>query len=304
MKRTVTLLTVLLSAITLFAQGKTVNKPCELRSFNSLDISHAWNVELKSGPEQSVVLTYSEELEPYIVAEVKGGVLELSVDTEMMNRKLRNSVSHSGFNNGRDSYILEAIVVLPELKSVEASGAVKVQCDGKFESEEFSLDVSGAANIDNLQITASRLHLEASGASKLVIPYANAVYGDIDVSGASSIMIEGDIENVNTDFSGAPSITMSGNYGHFNLDASGACDIRVSGNAKKLVTDASGACNIKARELYSEEVHAGGSGASNITVHPTKNITIDISGATSLRYPQNVSTKIISVSRGCNIDTF
>lgn len=49
MKRFTIMLAALLSAMTLFAQGKTVNESLKLRQFNSVDISHVWNVQVRYG---------------------------------------------------------------------------------------------------------------------------------------------------------------------------------------------------------------------------------------------------------------
>lgn len=304
MKRILILLAVTLSAINLFAQGKTVDKTLKLRDFNSINLSSMWNVELEYGSRQSVVLTYSEELEPYIVAKVKGKELELSYSMDDMPRKLRNEINRSGYNGGAGTYTLKATIVSSDLEAIDASGAVDVHCSGEFKADDFFLDLSGAANIKNLELSVTSLYMDVSGAGQLDIPSLNATECSMDLSGASSVYVEGDIDEAFMDASGASNVTISGNYTTFNIDASGACDIRISGKAGKLSVDASGACDIRARELYADDVFAGGSGASSITVQPVKEITIDISGATTLRYPKGVSTKIYSISRGCNIDTF
>lgn len=304
MKRFTIMLAALLSAMTLFAQGKTVNESLKLRQFNSVDISHVWNVQVRYGSRQSVTLSYSEELKPYIIAEVKNGELELSFDGDALNRKLRNRMNHVGYNNGEGTYIMEAVITSPDLESIEASGAVNITCDGKFSADEFSVDLSGAANMSDLQVAASRLNLEVSGAGKLHVPFVEATDCDLDFSGAASVTIDGNIRNVKTDFSGACNVTMTGKYGHFNLDASGAGDIKLKGTSETLAVDASGACNIRARELNCSDAFVSGSGASIISVNPSNSISIDISGATSLSYPKAVSAKIISVSRGCDMDTF
>lgn len=304
MKRFTTLLAASMSAMTVLAQGRTVDETLKLRDFTEVEVSSVWNVEIEQGAERSVTLTYSEELKPYIVAETIGGELELSLDMDDMPRKLRNRINDAGYNGKKGSYILTARIVTPDLESIEASGAADIQCNGIFSPDRFSVDLSGAAGVTGLEVSVSSLHLDVSGAGRLAVPYVRASECDMDFSGAASVSIEGDIDEVSTDFSGASDVTLSGNYGFVNLDASGACDIRLSGKAMELRIDASGACSIMARELSVPEVFADGSGASTITVSPTSEITIDISGATTLRYSKGIDTKIISVSRGCSIDTF
>lgn len=55
-------------------------------------------------------------------------------------------MNHVGYNNGEGTYIMEAVITSPDLESIEASGAVNITCDGKFSADEFSVDLSGAAN--------------------------------------------------------------------------------------------------------------------------------------------------------------
>lgn len=297
------LLTVLaaacLSAASLYAQEKSVTRTLDAVDFNAIDISSSFKVEIVESSEQSVVLTYSEELEPYVVAKVVNGKLQLYLDTKNMTKK-----TWLGIKNKMGANMLEARITTDRMESLEVSGAAEVSVDGKFNEGHFELDLSGASKVEGLEVTGNSLDLEVSGVAKLIMPYAHFNESNLDASGAASVALDGDLGDVDADFSGTSNVTMTGNYSVFDVDLSGAASLTVSGKANSLNVDASGAGNLKAQELVAAEVSVSGSGATNIVVRPTEKISIDISGACRLRYAKGADTDVISVSRGSSIDTF
>lgn len=299
------MLAIILSAISVYAQGETVNEKANVRDFTGIDVSSVFNVYLEKGPRQTVVLSYSSELEPFIQVEVKGGELVLSLNTEKMDRKLRSKVNRRGFNNGAGSYILEATVSLPEMVSLDVSGAAQVYSTGRFGSiSNLSIDISGAGEVKGMEVKGERFEMDLSGAARLEMPYVDFSEVSIDASGASVLEMTGNIVDVMADLSGASNLTMSGTYGQYSLEGSGASRVVLTGEAKKFNLDVSGAVSLKSREFSVKEVYVSGSGASNVVVSPQEKITIDISGATSLSYAKGAEVDIVSISRGCHVDTF
>lgn len=297
------LLTVLaaagLSGVSLCAQEKNVTRTLDAVDFNAIDISSSFKVKIVESSEQSVVLTYSEELEPYVVAKVVNGKLQLYLDMKNMTKK-----TWFGIKNKIGADLLEARITTDRMESLEVSGTAEVSVDGKFNEDHFKLDLSGASKVEGLEVAGNSFDLEVSGVAKLNMPYAHFRESNLDASGAASVALDGDLGDVDADFSGTSSVAMSGSYSVFDVDLSGAVSFTVSGKANSLNVDASGAGSLKAQDLIAAEVSVSGSGASNIVVRPTEKISIDISGACRLRYAKGAETEVISVSRGSSVDTF
>lgn len=89
---------------------------------------------------------------------------------------------------------------------------------------------------------------------------------DLDVSGASRVSAVG----VNSD--------------KFNLDVSGASSVNIEGSAREIIADISGASSLRASKLLSEVMDMDLSGASSARVNVSTELRVDASGASSVRY--------------------
>lgn len=285
MRRIFSLLAVSLSVITLYAQGGTVEKSVDFRTITALDISSVFEVELTKASRQSVRLEYSEELAPYLIAETSGGKLELSFSMSKMDRQLRRKINRNGINGGNGSYVLKAYISVPSLSSIETSGAAEVRSSGLFQAKDLSVDICGASSVSGLEAAGQNLSVEVSGAGRFSMPSADFAESRLDLNGAATV-------------------SLAGTYNRMSLQASGASELYLSGKAVNLDIEASGAASVSARELDVDEVSINGSGAANITVRPEKLMEVSMSGACTISYPKGVPIKVISFSRGCNIDTY
>lgn len=103
---------------------------------------------------------------------------------------------------------------------------------------------------------------------------------EIESSGANTVMIGGiDSER-------------------FLVDISGAGSMRLSGNVKKLRVDISGATSLDAEELIADHVKVDISGASSASVYAAESIDAEISGVGNLDYygrPEDVRTDVSGV---------
>jgi hypothetical protein len=112
------------------------------------------------------------------------------------------------------------------------------------------LSISGACDvIVNGGITARNLEIRQSGAS---------------------------------DFKGG--LTVSGNL---DIDLSGASDMMVTGSAANVTIEASGACDFKGFDLVTETCNARASGASDIKITVNKELSAQASGASDVHYKGN-----------------
>lgn len=189
-------------------EGDRVNRTYEVTNFTNLDVSHAFEVDIKVGPEVSLKITAGENIHPYIIVENKENTLVLSIK--------------SGLNNVGD---IKAEVTVPNLKSVDASGACKIYVDG-ISTESFELDMSGACS-GKLYGKVNKLEIDLSGATNLDAKDLIAEQVEVDISGAS-----------NTKVYASQSI---------EAEASGASNITLFGDPEKVETDLSGASNLKSK---------------------------------------------------------
>lgn len=149
-----------------------------------------------------------------------------------------------------------ATVSMPALKVLDVSGASRVTATGFESSNDFKSVVSGASSVE-FDIEAGAARVNVSGASRLI----------------------GRLE--------ANSIAM---------DVTGASRVGLSGSGDSLQVGASGASNAELDGLNVGYAKVTLSGASRAAVAPRNEMTVALSGASTLTYTGSPSLKTVEVS--------
>lgn len=157
----------------------------------SIDISGALNLKLTvdAAAEQSVSVTFDDNLIGRVITRVEGGTLVLDIDGTM------------NLTGNNDRFIE---ILVTDIESIRASGATDVEATGTVRS--YSLNASGASDVDAEELIAGRVDVDISGASGVDVHATDAVSGS--VSGASRLRIHGDPEQVGVESSGASNVSI------------------------------------------------------------------------------------------------
>ncbi|MEI2711478.1 MAG: head GIN domain-containing protein [Chitinophagaceae bacterium] len=125
----------------------------------------------------------------------------------------------------------------------------------------------------------------------------------LDASGASAVkIVEGlKVDFLKIDLSGASVLKGRVEATSLKLDASGASSISLTGKSNTASIDLSGASVLKAYELEIENCKVEASGASSIGIHVSKQLDVEASGASSIRYIGEPTIKQISVTGSSSV---
>jgi len=279
------------------AQANTEYTKCKFNctDFTGLELSGVVDVTLSKSNAYKVEVTLPSELQEYLLVWVKNGVLKIGWNKEIPSRiqkKLGN-------------WTCKAVVSMPELRKLDMSGATRLRCDDTFDLGNFdlSLDLSGASNLESLNVNANELEAEISGACgyKIAGGFREA---DIELSGASNGKLSINADKLDLEISGACKARLAGESRKTSVDASGACELDIEGIIGKLEVDASGASKIHAMEANVEEAVLETSGACRCDVNVSRSIMIeDATGASSINYkaPKDLGVMIKSIGRSASV---
>ena len=153
------------------------------------------------------------------------------------------------------------------LTDVTLSGASRFTTQYPLVGKNVSVDLSGASRF-NGDLTGSDTFIELSGASRI-----------------KSIVLAGDLK---LDLSGASVADLTGVSGTLDLEMSGA-----SNNVDNIV--------LKCYSLECTNCKGSISGASKAYIHCLKDISVSLSGASSLHYTGDATTSGCSTSGGSSI---
>lgn len=171
-----------------------------------------------------------------------------------------------------------------EFTKIDASGAytIKIKIGEspsiKIKAEENLLPLIRTKIKGNTLVIDNKKNL--SPRKELLIEITTQELTSIDCSGANDI----DVIGINTD--------------KFEVELSGAGSINLEGNVDKFYGDLSGAGNINAKSLFANKVYISVSGAANAKVFAKEYLDASVSGVGSIDYygdPQNTKTNVSGV---------
>jgi hypothetical protein len=136
-----------------------------------------------------------------------------------------------------------------------------------------------------------RIHLEgkgwAVGNTKLKAYVSFTTLDQIKASGASDVYVDGVItgNQLSLELSGASDFKGAVKVGSLMLDQSGASDAHITGTVSGLTTiRSSGASDVKGYDLVTDDCDVHASGASDVRITINKELSADLSGASSVYY--------------------
>jgi len=221
MKRTTATLTglVVLSALVLAGCAAPVRGSANLATkdyavsdFSGVKISSAFKVEIRKADTFSVTVTTDDNI------------------LDKVEVKTSNSTLSVGLKSGHgliDSTTLQAVVTMPALRELSASGASHAVLVGFASPQNLVLDLSGASSVSG-EIAVLEMQMDVSGASTVALS-GSATALNAQVSGVSHLRLE-DLKLVDAsiNIAGASDATIT-TTGRLDADLSGASKLYYSG---------------------------------------------------------------------------
>lgn len=264
-----TIALVLLSS-SLFAQirgnGNVVLKQRNVSEFSGIVVKSGIDLAIKQGNSSSVEIKADENLQQYIITEVKDDILYVYVQK---NKNIWNSNA------------LDAFVTVKDINSIKVSGGGDVESESVIKTEAIKIGISGGGDLE-FALEAQKAYCGVSGG------------GDVELGGA--------IKNFSTDISGGGDLELKANLGSFEASVSGGGDAEISGgdNASDVKINISGGgdleMNIGCQEL---NITISGGGDSEIEAGTSVNTArVQVSGGGDMGL-ELVSTELnLSISGG------
>ena len=288
MKRFSIIIAVMLAAaFAMSAQEST--KTYKFGDIKSIDAGYSYKVYVTEGASREVTVVYDKELEDYMIVNYLPMGSELVLRMDDLPRRLRSGNFSS----------IKVYVSMNEIDDIELSGAASVSFEGKYKASDLEIDLSGAASLDGLVVTANTLSADCSGAASFNIEGAFKGDVEMELSGAVKGRFRGKGRNFDAELSGACNLDAGLDFKNCNLDCSGASKAELAGKSERLSVVGSGACSIDAKDLEAEYASVDLSGASKAKVNAEKELRYDIPRSCKITYYGDA--KLINLSEESNV---
>lgn len=250
------------------------------KQIKGVSAGNAFQVELVKSNETKAIVEIDRRAEKYLKISLSSeGVVSVGFDVPRSEQKTFNRIF-----NTPEKGVMKLTVYLPELNKLKLSGAARGNVGQAFTGKEVEIEISGAAKLTQLEITARELELECSGAATATIN-ASAQVLSAEVSGSAKLILSSKIAK------------------NMDLDVSGAANLRLSGSAPVVEMECSGSAKVAGEGFTAGSMIAETTGASSATVQVTNSLKVSASGASHFRYGGNPAKKEQHKSGAASIKT-
>ncbi len=205
--------------------GKIINKTRNVGSFDGVGVSGSFDVILVAGNEGKLELSVEENLEPYLITEVKDGNLKIRWKKGVNIRTSKNTIVTVHFKNinslamsGSGDITSKDVIKGNSLKmAVAGSGDIKIDMDVQMaksaisgsgdiklsgKATEFEAAVSGSGDVEAYDLKTEKAELKVAGSGSIGISVEKEIVAR--VSGSGDIKYKGQprIEDIKVSGSG------------------------------------------------------------------------------------------------------
>jgi hypothetical protein len=202
----------------------------KVSDFKGISISGSYDYYIKQGSTNAVRVEAPAKLLPYIVTEVKGGVLNVSTK------------AHTNWGNLFNNEKIAIYITAKDINSIKFSGSGDVYFEEGINSTDMRISMSGSGDLTG-KITATSVECSLTGSGDLKLS-GRAENAKIKLTGSGDLSTR-ELQTVNTYVelvgSGDASVNATGSL---NAKLSGSGDINYSGNPKSISKSKSGSGGI------------------------------------------------------------
>ena len=176
--------------------GELETRQFDYDEFTDVNISSAFSYEIQQADNWNISITAGSNLFEYISVTKSGQEINIDIKTP-----------GGTFWSNRSYSRPEVVITMPELTSLDSSGATDGSVIGFVADEYLDISLDGACKVELLDLTSSKALIELSGASQ-VTGYIKVSSLDIDISSASRVHLEGAAEYLTVEAGGASKVEL------------------------------------------------------------------------------------------------
>jgi hypothetical protein len=223
--------------------GKVIIEQRELASFNRISIAISGNVTMKQGERETISIETDDNLQRYILTEVRNDTLFISFSKEVTN-----------FQPSEPNRIF---LDFKELEGLETSGSSDVKSDGLV-GEYMAIKLGGSGDIEIERMKVDCLFVELSGSGSIHSEDVQTNTLGIALGGSGDVQID---------------ILAAG---EIDVEILGSGDVKLAGRAKEQKINIPGSGDYDAGDLQSEIGIIGMVATGRVTVWVQEHLSIRI----------------------------
>jgi len=250
------LLLLILAVATGYSQVKgseqVVKQDREVGSFSGIKVKSGIDLAVRQGTDNALVVEADENLQEYIISEVKEGVLHIYVKK---NTNIMRSTK------------MDAHVSVKDLESLSISGGGDVESVNRIASEDLAISISGGGDL-KFEFSANSTHCSVAGGGDVILE-GECKEMKTSIAGGGDLVMDVSISSLALSMSGGGDAVIDGgdNISEVKISMSGGGELVLEGVCKTVQVSVSGGGNVvcDAGNIVSEAAFSVG-GGGNLTM--------------------------------------
>lgn len=283
-------------AYAIAAQAQTITKSQEYSAFSTIEVGDTFNVSFKPSETGNYMAEWTVDtaLENYVVVYVKNKTLYVDLDEREMNKNKEVRALYKGRNAPKP--VLNVTIKVPTFQSLKLSENAVVDAMGtNFENNDFSLEVSGNAKVNNLTVNAkdAKVKVSKNGAVTMNL---NANDLEISLENSANLNLNQDSRNLKIKAEDSATLTLTGGSNAVVMETKNSAKLNLSGSASSIDLTSQDRSEVDATRFPVKDVTLKMKNSSKFMASVNANLSLDMDGAT-FEFSGNPDIKIVNLNK-------
>ena len=262
-------------------QAQTAQYSVDLEPFAGIDVSGPFEVSLVRGTQYRALISVLEPYRAYVVCEVHGGILNITLD----EKKVPADVKKQFRGKGTPDPFYKAIVYVPDLiRSVTLSGkSVLHDTEDLFDKARVTFSLEGNASVKSLEVNSVVFCLDMKGKSDGDFRISGRE-SEVSLAGSSSLTLDAVCDECNWELQGSSKLNATSETKKFNLSAKGNSDTKLSGKADEAFFQMAGTSECNAQNLQVATADVQMSSVCTLSINALQTLKVNLNGGSTLLF--------------------
>lgn len=293
MKRSIVLIiSCLLFGVVASAQPQKVIEK-EFERFTTVKVQDNFIVKFVNSDKYSVRINVDERIASHVQAYEKSGILYLILDEKGYTKELKKELKQKGAAQPA----LEAVIYMPEIKSLIFTDKVLVKHSDELKSDNFTLTATDNVKIQHLKVSCVDADLNVSKTAEVSVEMKVQDNLKFETANSANVVLVQQGGNSSLKLGGSSAFEMKADVQELSVEAVSGVQAQISGAASELKVNASSYSRTDAELLDAKTGHITMTGSSKCHVNVAEKMIINITSGAMLTFKR---TPIIEVERVLN----
>ncbi|MBR1406195.1 MAG: DUF2807 domain-containing protein [Bacteroidales bacterium] len=278
-------------SLALAAEAQTTTKTNDFVSFDRIEVASDFEVTFNVSDTYKVNWTYDTILADLVSVFVTGKTLYIDFNKKGMSSELKKT--YKGRNAPK--MVLKVAVYAPYFSELSLTDNATFEGLGnRFETDAFTVSVSGKAKVANLSVAARKASVEALKDGKVTLTL-DAAEVDVRTDNKAAVELVQSSDQLSVTAAGSSNVSLTGNTTDLATNTQNSAKVQMTGTAESLRHEGRGSSEVDliAAPVKAAEVIMSG---SKLYVNVSDELKVDLKSGANVSFSGDPKIGVVNIS--------